>query len=54
MQIFDNSGRTVSTLEFNDNIDVSLDKYKSGLFFINITDIKTKNRFSTRLVISKN
>jgi len=54
MQVLDNSGRTVSMLEFNDNTDVSLDKYISGLYLINITDIKTKNRFSARLVISKN
>jgi cyanophycinase len=54
MTILDTSGRTVSMLEFNNNIDVSLEKYKSGLYLINVTDVKTKNRFSIKLVISKN
>jgi cyanophycinase len=54
MTILDTSGRTVSMLEFNNNIDVSLEKYKNGLYLINVTDVKTKNRFSIKLVISKN
>jgi hypothetical protein len=53
LQVFDNSGKNISTLEFNDNIEFALDKFTNGLYFINITDVKTKNRYSTKLVVSK-
>lgn len=54
MQIFNNSGRIISIFEFIDNMQVGINKYPNGLYLINITELNTGQKFTTRLVVAKN
>jgi len=53
VQVSDMTGRIVSSGKFFNNNDVTLESFSNGLYMVNICDLQSDNRFSTKLCVIK-